>query len=93
MDDEEDDEEGDEQGDETEDDGRSGTDRIFDDFNGQFRWIHTAVKVREVTGYDIDKVFDMNVCEFFNYAIYIKSWANVQYAIQKMANNKLKLRK
>jgi len=50
------------------------------------------MKVVEVTRYTIDKVYDLNVVEFLNYLIYIRSWANVQAVIHKEENKKLKLR-
>lgn len=92
MDDEEDDEEGDESGDEGQDTERSGTDGIIREFTEQLGWIHSVMKVVEVTRYTIDKVYDLNVVEFLNYLIYIRSWANVQAAIHKEENKKLKLR-
>ena len=93
VDDEEDDEEGDESGSDNETDGGSETGGIFAEFNRQFRWIHSVVKVRKITGYTIDQVFEMNIVEFFNYVIYLKSWANVEVAIKKEANKKLKLKR
>ena len=90
MEDEEDDEEGDESGDEGEDRGSTGTDRLLEEFTKEFGWIHSAVKVRETTGYDMDRVFDMNIVEFLNYLVYIKSWANIQNAINKEEAKKLR---
>lgn len=90
MDDEEDDEEGDESGDEGQDTERSGTDGIIREFTEQFGWIHSVMKVVEVTKYTIDKVYDLNVVEFLNYLIYIRSWANVQAAINKEQHKRLK---
>jgi hypothetical protein len=88
--DEEDDEEGDESGDEGQDTERSGTDGIIREFTEQFGWIHSAVKVRETTGYTIDQVFDLNVVEFLNWLIYIRSWSNVELAINKEQHKRLK---
>jgi hypothetical protein len=86
--DEEDDEEGDEQGDTGEDEGGSGTDRILGDFTGTFGWVHSAVKVRETTGLNINDVFNMNIVEFLNWLMYIRSWANVQHAITEEEKKK-----
>ena len=93
MDDEEDGEEGEESGDEGQDIGSGGTDGIIREFTEQFGWVHSVMKVVEATKYSIDKVYDMNVVEFLNYLIYIRSWANVQAAIHKEENKKLKLRR
>lgn len=90
VDDEEGDEEGDEQGDDTENNGRSGTDRLLGEFTESFGWIHSAVKVREATGYTIDQVFNLNVVEFFNWLMYVRSWANVQAAINKETEKRLR---
>lgn len=90
VEDEEDDEEGDEQGDEGEDSGLSGTDRIIAEFTREYGWFHSAVKVREVTGYKIDEVFDLNIIEFLNWLMYIRSWSNVELAINKEQHKRLK---
>ena len=90
VDDEEGDEEGDEQGNDTEDDGRSGTDRLLGEFTESFGWVHSAVKVREVTGYNINEVFNLNIVEFFNWLMYIRSWSAVQAAINKETEKRLR---
>jgi hypothetical protein len=93
VDDEENFEEGDEPTDAGEDKRGSGTDRLFGEFTEQFGWLHSAVKVRETTGYTIDQVFNLNVVEFLNYLVYIRSWGNVQAAINKEAEKRLRLRR
>ena len=90
MEDEEDDEEGDESGDKEQDSGGSGTDKLLREFATEFGWVHSAVKVRETTGLNINEVYDMNIVEFLNYLVYIKSWANVQVAINKEEAKKLR---
>lgn len=92
MDDEEENEEGKEQGNDGPDEGLSGTDRIIREFNQNFGWLDTAVKVREVTGQTIEQVFDMNIVEYFNYLSYIKSRNMVDDAINREALNKGKVK-
>ena len=92
MDDEEDIEEGEEHGSEDEDTERNGTDGIIRKFTEEWGWIHSAMKVREATGLNINEVYEMNVIEFLNYLLYVRSWANVQYAMDKEAEKKAKRR-
>lgn len=92
VDDEEDDEEGEESGDKGQDTGSTGTDGIIREFTEQFGWLHSIVKVRETTGLNINQVYDMNVVEFLNYLIYIRSWANVQHSITEAERKRHKLK-
>jgi len=50
------------------------------------------MKVRECTGLSIDKVYELSAIEFLNYLLYIRSWANVQYVMNKEAERKAKRR-
>lgn len=63
------------------------------EFAKTFGWIHSAVKVREVTGFDIDRVYDMNVIEFLNYLSYIKSYNAMETAIKTEELNKGKVKR
>jgi hypothetical protein len=46
--------------------------------------------VAEVTRYNIDQTFEMNIVEFLNWMSYIKSYNAMNAAIQKEEMNKSK---
>lgn len=46
--------------------------------------------MREILGYTIDDVFRLNICVFLNYAIYIRSKANVEKVQIKEMERKMK---
>ena len=88
MDDEEDGEKGEESGDERKDTELFGAAGVIAKFTKSWGWIHSAIKVREILGYTIDQVYDLNVIEFLNYMAYIKSYNAMADAIQKEHDNK-----
>lgn len=90
MEDEEDDEEGEESGSEGATDDGFGASGIIAKFTKSFGWLHSAVKVAEVTRYNIDQTFEMNIVEFLNWMAYIKSYNAMNVAIQKEEMNKSK---
>lgn len=90
MEDEEDVEEGEESGNEGATDDGFGASGIIAKFTKSWGWIHSVVKVREATGYNVDQVFDLNVVEFLNWMSYIKSYNAMNVAIQKEEMNKSK---
>lgn len=88
MEDEEDDEEGNESGNEGKDKELFGAAGVIAKFTKSWGWIHSAIKVREILGYTIDQVYELNVIEFLNYMSYIKSYNAMAEAIQKEHDNK-----
>lgn len=88
VEDEEDGENGKESGDKDENYGLYGAAGVIERFSKQWGWLHSAVKVKEVTGYNIDQTFEMNIVEFLNWMAYIKSYNVMKDAIDKERMNK-----
>ena len=88
MEDEEDGEKGEKSGNEDKDGELFGPAGIVAKFTKQFGWIHSAVKVRETLGYDIDRVFELNIIEFLNWLSYIKSYNSMNEALRNEQENK-----
>jgi hypothetical protein len=88
VEDEEDDEEGEESGNEGANKELFGSAGVIAKFTKSFGWLHSAVKVREVTGYNIDQTFEMNIIEFLNYMSYIKSYNAMVESVKKEQENK-----
>jgi hypothetical protein len=81
-------EEGDESTDKGADNELFGAAGVVAKFTKNFGWIHSVVKVREVTGYNIDQTFEINIVEFLNWMAYIKSYNAMNTAIEKEKLNK-----